>query len=390
MSQFRTVVFTGKLRPGVDPEQAIRDFASTFKVAEDKARQLINEGREKALKKEVDPAAAERYRDVLADIGLEARIEPSESGSGHAQPCPKCGAHAVEQGICQSCGILVEAYLANQAAERNAQAGGAPASLSMAKPGTPQDEETPDIWPVPEARALPAGHALGWIQGGWRLFARAPGIWIGALVVFLVINIVLAFVPFIGGLITTLLGPVLMGGFMLGARKLDHGEDFQLGDLFAGFSANTGHLIAIGGLYLLGSILLALIAMALVIGPMISAAGGLDPNSLQTQSPEALFATMAPAISLTVLVILALMIPLIMAYWFAPALAMLDGLGPIAAMKLSFVGCVKNVLPFLIYGLIALVLIVVGMIPFLLGLLVVSPLLIASLYVSYREIFHGA
>jgi uncharacterized membrane protein len=123
---------------------------------------------------------------------------------------------------------------------------------------------------------------------------------------------------------------------------------------------------------------------------MISAAGGLDPNSLQTQSPEALFATMAPAISLTVLVILALMIPLIMAYWFAPALAMLDGLGPIAAMKLSFVGCVKNVLPFLIYGLIALVLIVVGMIPFLLGLLVVSPLLIASLYVSYREIFHGA
>lgn len=390
MSRLCTVVFTGQLRPGVDPHQAAQDFAKTFKVPEDKARRLIEEGREKALKKEVDPQAAERYRDVLTEIGLEARIDPAQADPHSGQTCPKCGAQAVEQGICQACGVLVEAYLASQAAERHAEPNGAPAGLTMAKSNAPAVTAAErDHAADPQPRSVAVGQAIAWIGGGWALFKQTPMIWMGALLIFLGINLALAFVPFVGGLIGTLLGPVLIAGFMVGARKLDQGKGFALGDLFAGFSSNTGNLIAIGGLYLLGSIMLALITMALFIGPMISAAGGLDPNSLQTQSPEALIAALAPSISLMVLVILALMLPLIMAYWFAPALAMLDGLGPVAAMKLSFSGCVKNLVPFLVYGLIGLVLVGIGMIPLLLGLLIVSPLLIASMYVSYRDIFHG-
>jgi uncharacterized membrane protein len=77
-----------------------------------------------------------------------------------------------------------------------------------------------------------------------------------------------------------------------------------------------------------------------------------------------------------------------MAYWFAPALIAIDGMRPWQAMKLSLVGCLKNVMPLVVYGLMGGMLIVLGSLPMLLGLLVVMPTLAASIYVSYRDIFY--
>jgi uncharacterized membrane protein len=78
-----------------------------------------------------------------------------------------------------------------------------------------------------------------------------------------------------------------------------------------------------------------------------------------------------------------------MALLFAPALVTMDGLGAAAAMKLSFAGCLKTWLPFLIYGLIGLVMVMLGALPFGLGLLVVGPILTAAIYVAYRDIYFG-
>jgi hypothetical protein len=47
-------------------------------------------------------------------------------------------------------------------------------------------------------------------------------------------------------------------------------------------------------------------------------------------------------------------------------------------------------MPFLVYGLIGIVLAVVATIPFALGWLVVGPLSIASIYTSYCDIFEDA
>ncbi|HYY60759.1 MAG TPA: BPSS1780 family membrane protein, partial [Burkholderiales bacterium] len=87
------------------------------------------------------------------------------------------------------------------------------------------------------------------------------------------------------------------------------------------------------------------------------------------------------------LLILALMLPLVMATWFAPALIVLQDMGVGAAMKASFNGCLKNILPFLLYGLLALIAGVVASIPFGLGWLVLLPVLTASVYTSYRDIY---
>ncbi|MCW5606406.1 MAG: hypothetical protein KIT18_17825, partial [Burkholderiales bacterium] len=83
-------------------------------------------------------------------------------------------------------------------------------------------------------------------------------------------------------------------------------------------------------------------------------------------------------------------IPLIMLIWFAPALIVLHNLTAAEAMKLSFRACWLNVVPFLIYGLVILVLWIVASIPMMLGLLVLVPVLVCSVYASYKDIFNAA
>jgi hypothetical protein len=48
-----------------------------------------------------------------------------------------------------------------------------------------------------------------------------------------------------------------------------------------------------------------------------------------------------------------------MAFWFAPGLVAVGGFQSIAAFKLSFKGCLRNILPFLVYGLAGLAVIFV-------------------------------
>jgi uncharacterized membrane protein len=93
------------------------------------------------------------------------------------------------------------------------------------------------------------------------------------------------------------------------------------------------------------------------------------------------------AVLLGILFFLLLLLPLIMAIWFAPALVMLGGLSPGAALKASFLGCLRNVVPFLVYGAIGIVLAIVASIPFGLGWLVLGPVTIASIYSSYCDVF---
>jgi uncharacterized membrane protein len=81
------------------------------------------------------------------------------------------------------------------------------------------------------------------------------------------------------------------------------------------------------------------------------------------------------------------MLPLLMALWFAPALVIFHDVQPMAAMKSSFQGCLRNMLPFLIYGIVGFLLAIVAVIPLGLGLLVLGPVMWGTMYVGYRDIF---
>jgi len=101
-------------------------------------------------------------------------------------------------------------------------------------------------------------------------------------------------------------------------------------------------------------------------------------------------AAMGGSVLIAWLVALALSIPIYMALWFAPSLVVLGGRAPVAALKESFVGCLRNILPFLVYSIVVVVLGIVASIPLGLGWLVLGPVLIASVYTAYRDIFGDA
>ena len=96
---------------------------------------------------------------------------------------------------------------------------------------------------------------------------------------------------------------------------------------------------------------------------------------------------MGMTILLAVLIMFALLLPAVMAVWLAAPLVMFHEHGALEAMKGSFTGCLRNVLPFLVYGLVLFVFSIAATLPLLLGWLVLGPVLAASIYASYRDIY---
>ena len=229
-------------------------------------------------------------------------------------------------------------------------------------------------------RAVGAGQGWTWIAEGFGLFKKAPGIWIALVVILFVILVVLAFIPLLGAVATFLIMPVFVGGLLLGCRALEGGGELEVAHLFAGFKAHTGNLIVLGALAIAGWIVVMLPVVVI---------GGAGAFLAALRGDAAGVAALGGSFMLAWLVALALSIPIYMALWFAPALVVLREMAPVEAIKESFLGCLKNILPFLVYSIVLMVLGIVAAIPLGLGWLVLGPTLIASVYISYRDIYGG-
>jgi hypothetical protein len=230
---------------------------------------------------------------------------------------------------------------------------------------------------VPGGQSRPAGHGWTWIAGGWDLFKRQPGLWIGMMLLTIVIFMGASFIPLLG-MFTGIFWPVFMGGIAIGCRVLHEGGELELGHLFAGFQQKFGTLVGVGALAFLASFVVVLVVFGIMGFGMLSAMNSTDPAVLKG---------MGLTMVLAMLIITALLLPVMMAMWFAPALVVFHDMGAWESMKESFFGCLKNILPFLLYGVVALILGVLAVIPLGLGWLVLWPVIVASLYTSYRDIY---
>jgi uncharacterized membrane protein len=233
-------------------------------------------------------------------------------------------------------------------------------------------------------KTVPIGRGLDWITEGFALFRLNPLIWIVNLVIFLGLLILLSLVPFIGTFAAMLLQPVLVGGLLLGCRALEQGQELRVEHLFGGFGDSAQPLAMVG---LLSGV--AYLLAGLVVFMVVGGAVGL--SALANMADEQALAVGGAMLGfvLSGLIGLALSVPIAMATWFAPALVVFGKLSALEAMQASFSACLRNMLPFLLYGIVALVLAFVAMIPAGLGLLVLGPTLIASVYTGYRDIFEA-
>ena len=250
-----------------------------------------------------------------------------------------------------------------------------------------------------QARQLPAIRGWNWIVEGFHLFRTNP-----TLLTFLVFGywltlVFLNLVPLIGVIAAPLCVPALSVGVMNGCRALERGVENGFGLLFSGFQKNGRVLIILGAAYLAGT--LAVFAMSALFdgGALfgIMMAGQQPPEDL-LQSDQLMLALQMALI---------LMVPLLMAFWFAPLLAAWEGMSPMKAIFFSFIACARNWRPFLFYGMgvafISAILpgIVLGVVGALSApllrmvavaislplLFVFVPTLFASFYVSYRDVF---
>jgi uncharacterized membrane protein len=232
-----------------------------------------------------------------------------------------------------------------------------------------------------EGRIVASGRGWDWIVEAWALFRKQPGMWILIMVIAGILVIAISAIPILGSLASTLLMPVLGAGLMLGCRAQEQGGALELAHLFAGFKQRTGDLVLVGVVNLIGGVLIALAFTTVAGGGVFMAimSGGSAGPALPLVS-----------ILIGLLLVAGLLLPLTMALWFAPALIVLHEMAPVEALKASFFACLRNWLPFLIYGVVMLVLSLAAAIPAGLGYLVLIPVLVASVYTAYRDIFLAA
>lgn len=231
------------------------------------------------------------------------------------------------------------------------------------------------------ARGVDAGRGVNWWTEGWALFTKNPGMWIALGLILILIYIVLAFIPLLGSLVASALIPVFIGSWLIAARKVEAGGALEVGDLFTAFKDKLTPLIVLGLLLLAATLVIGLVAGALGFGAAMGIAAGGAAHSAGGM--------MAAAGTGMLAVLVALLLGLVvgMAIWFAPALVVFNGIAPVDALKASFAACLKNVMPFLVYGAIYIVAAIVASITFGLGWIVLLPLVLLTEYVSYKDVF---
>ncbi|MHB1174866.1 MAG: BPSS1780 family membrane protein [Sulfuriferula sp.] len=236
---------------------------------------------------------------------------------------------------------------------------------------------------IPEFRRVPARHGWLWIKQAFGLFKQNPLIWIVLSVSIFLLAGLLGIIPRIGSVVFQLISPVFTAGLMIGCKAIEAGEELEIAHLFAGFKFHGAQLVTVGGIYLVGLILIAGVMTALGGGALVTMMLQGHPDAGNMATP----AMPGSGAGLAVLVALALLMPLLMAYWFAPTLVVFRNMGAVAAMKLSMRAAWANMVPFLVYGIIMFVLFVIAAMPLMLGFLIMLPLAFITYYTTYKDVF---
>ncbi len=249
---------------------------------------------------------------------------------------------------------------------------------------------------------VPAGYGWNWVLTGFALFRKSPAMWAFLTLSYIMLMQLLGMIPVFGWFAATVLIPVFSASFMIASRELDQGRKLRIDLLFSGFKSNLPALLGQGGLYLAGG--LAILGLsALVDGGML-----LQLMVLGTKPPDEAYADG----SLAGAAILAgtLYMPVLAAFWFAPALSAWRNLPALQALFYSLFASLRNWRAFVAYGLaLALLSLACSAVLFVLALLARGllgnksqsafvlvmlpvmltyvPTLFASFYASYRDVF---
>lgn len=221
---------------------------------------------------------------------------------------------------------------------------------------------------------LPAGSGLDWLKHAWAIFMARPLLWVGFTLCYIVVMIVLSWIPLINFFIS-FVGTFILAGMAYVAYQIDMNEPVSFGDFFMGFRHNVLQQVLLI-VFNFVAVLLLIIVFAL-----LATVFGVGMGTFMGDAQGGV----SLVVVLIGLVALFCYIPLIMCMWLAPILILFHDMPAWAAMKLSFKACIKNILPFIVLGLLLLVASIVAIIPFGLGMLVFVPVAMITSYSAYKQ-----
>lgn len=233
-----------------------------------------------------------------------------------------------------------------------------------------------------EPRPCDAGRGIAWLTQAWKLFKSQ---WLKWLLVFWAVGIVfgvLGLIPIVDILIS-LVSFNLVGGFILMAAEQANGRDFGFETFLTAF---TKHFVP---LFLLTIIYFAVMVAAIMVLGIIAVAL-ITAMGISIDAIDAEFLIQDGFLWVVLLFLVGMLVVflMLMATWFAPALMILHGVKVIDAMKMSFKGCLKNILPFLVYSLVGgTAVVVIAILTLGLALIPLLPILTMVYYTSYRDVW---
>ncbi len=244
-----------------------------------------------------------------------------------------------------------------------------------------------------QALTLPARRGWRWISDGYRIYSKnrlmLSMIVFGYWLLMMVVNSV----PVFGQIVATICLPAMSVGLMNACRYIEQGTPLTPQVLFSGFSENLRTLLVLGAIYMVAALFIFGITALVDDGTLfrLFVIGG--------QADES---SSAGSIMLAAQVAMVFFLPLVMAYWYAPVLAAWHGYSAVKSLFFSLVACLRNWRVFLVYslGLLVCGMVMVmlsstlssifsgaGKFSFLIVCFIGMPIVYASFYVSYRDVF---
>ncbi|MGE0097596.1 MAG: BPSS1780 family membrane protein [Hydrogenophaga sp.] len=191
---------------------------------------------------------------------------------------------------------------------------------------------------------VPASTGLQWVKLGVKTFFRQPLAMSGLFFMFMAAVSVISLVPVLGTAISLALVPAATLGLMAASQEAFNGRFPMPSLLISGFRAGpakTRNMLILGAMYAAG--LMLVLGVSAVFGTDVSPPAEMPEGDVSPEMVRDLFANQGLWAAMV------LYLPLLMAFWHAPALVHWHGVSPLKSLFFSLLACWSNKGAMLVY-----------------------------------------
>jgi hypothetical protein len=241
---------------------------------------------------------------------------------------------------------------------------------------------------------VPARQGVQWVRSGIRTFLRQPLALTGLFFLYAAAAMVLSLIPVIGSVLALTIVPGATLGLMAATKEAEKGRFPMPTLLVSAFRAGRQQVRA-------------MLVLGLIYAAACTAIVALVPLLIDVPAPAADAtgrSALSPEFQLSLLLAMALYLPVALMFWHAPALVHWHGIAPVKSLFFSTVACLRNGKALTLYGLTWMLVffsasLIVGLIALLTGSpqagaailmpmgLILTAMFTTSLYFTFRDSF---